>query len=100
LNTTELPEIWVSALFEIPSHSLYQRISCGRFADPNCFKVFQFVRFEYPSRECFSDFRSIICDFMDDHLREAISPRLPTPLSRKLSGKFLPGKFLVEILAR
>jgi hypothetical protein len=89
LNSSELDHISVFTLYHILSHnllqlssedSLYSYIRSSLSTNSDYFEFFQFIRFEYLSPECISDFLSIVPNCIDHHLWAAISPRLPSPL--------------------
>jgi hypothetical protein len=85
LTPSELDAISVSVLFHILSHdllkistedSLFFYISSRICSAPESLDLLRFVRFEYLSAECISDFLSALPDFIDRHLWESISRRL------------------------
>jgi hypothetical protein len=70
LTSSELDNIPVSVRYDILSHFL---------SDAEYYSLLQFVRFEYLSLECISDFVSMTPDYIDHRLWEAISRRLISP---------------------
>jgi hypothetical protein len=85
LTPSELDAISVSVLFHILSHdllkistedSLFLYISSRIFSDRESLDLLRFVRFEYLSVKCISDFFSAHPDSIDRRLWESISRRL------------------------
>jgi hypothetical protein len=89
LTQSELDAISVSVLFHILSHNLlmisserdlFWYISSRICSDPESLDLLRFVRFEYLSAECISDFLSALPDSIDRRLWESISGRLISAL--------------------
>jgi hypothetical protein len=89
LTLEELDEFSVANLIHILSRnslrvssedSLFSFIRSHIIANAEYWDLFQFVRFEYLSRECISDFLSIVPERLDYRLWAAVSPRLLTRL--------------------
>jgi hypothetical protein len=85
LNSSDLDNIPVSALYDILSHddlritsedSLYFYVSSHFDSDPEYFNLLQFVQFSYLSPEYISECFLLIPNSIDRHLWAAISPRL------------------------
>jgi hypothetical protein len=104
LTPSELDAISVSVLFHILSHdllkissedSLFSYLSSRICSDPESLDLLRFVRFEYLSAECISDFFSALPDSIDRRLWESISGRLipqvpPVSCSKSLKGVEFP----------
>jgi hypothetical protein len=85
LTLSDLDVISVSVLFHILSHdllrissddSLFSYINSRICSDAESLDLLRFVRFEYVSAECISDFFSALPDSIDRRLWESISGRL------------------------
>jgi hypothetical protein len=104
LTPSELDGISASVLFHILSHdllkistedSLFLYISSRICSDRESLDLLRFVRFEYLSAECISDFFSALPDSIDRCLWESISRRLipefpPVSPSKSLKGVEFP----------